>query len=297
MKRIALTFVFLFMLISLSQAQIPDYNIDSMMSLRKLDSLTGSVKTYYSPGNKNRAIDGQDLIQKAVSYYIEKYKIPFSVKLAILDSSQWVHDILPWGFNFFSNGWAIVNAATNPEMLLSALVSKEKRSGLDSVLRKQNLSLEEFLYKTDMVTIIHELGHHYVMKILKISTPGMWFNEIGANYFAYNFFNKMGLPHYQQMIPAYQFAANSAEPQYKEIITWDTLNVKMPSDNFVWFDAHTQILIQNIYSEIGETFLDNFIKTFSGKQPHELELEYTINEIDRLTNGMVKQWRTKMRKP
>lgn len=124
----------------------------------------------------------------------------------------------------------------------------------------------------------------------------MWFNEIGANYFAYNFFNKMSLPHYRQMLPAYQFAANNAEPHYKEIISWDTLNIKMPWDNFVWFDAHTQVLIQDIYSAIGEPFLDNFIKTFAGKQSHELELEYTINEIDRLSNGMVKQWRIKMRK-
>ena len=107
----------------------------------------------------------------------------------------------------------------------------------------------------------------------------------------------MSLPHYQQIIPAYQFAANNAQPLYKEIITWDTLYIKMPWDNFVWFDAHTQILVQNIYSANGETFLDNFIKTFEGKQPNELELEYTIKEIDRLSNGMVKQWRTEMRKP
>jgi hypothetical protein len=65
----------------LSVAQMPDYNIDSMVHIRILDSINGAVKTYYSPGNKDRAIKAQKILQGAVAYYVNKYKKPFEVKL------------------------------------------------------------------------------------------------------------------------------------------------------------------------------------------------------------------------
>jgi hypothetical protein len=277
-------------------AQMPDYNIDSMVSIRKLDSLDGTVKSYYSPGNKERAIKAQKLLENAVGYYTQKYKKPFGVKLLMLDSTQWVYNIVPWGFNFFNNGWAIVNTGVNPDWHLQQSIPKSQRQLFDSILHKQNLTLADYMFSYDMVTVIHELGHHYIMKIRKIANMSMWFNEIGADYFAYNFFEKQHVQYYRQIMPFLSLTARYGNPQYKEIISWDTLNIKMPLDNFLWFDAQTQILVEKIYAQRGELFLDNFFKTFQGKKPEELGLEYTIKEINSISNGMVNQWRIKMRK-
>jgi len=276
-------------------AQMQDYNIDSMIRLRKVDSLDGRVKTYYSKGSRDRAIKAQDIIQKAVVYYSDKYHKPFNAKLAILDSNQWVSDIVPWGFTFVNNGWAILNTGTNPESYLSVVAPNEKRAAFDSLLKTQNLKIEEFQFINDLVSTIHELGHHYLMKVRNISTSGMWFNEIGANYFAYNFFERMKLPHYHQVIPSLQFITTRTTPHYRELISWDTLNIKLPLEDFIWFDAKTQLLVEKIYSSKGEKFLDDLIKIFAGKKPEDLTLEYTITEINKLSGNLVIAWREELR--
>src|SRR6266542_3454969 len=148
-----------------SYGQMPDYNIDSLMALRKLDSIDGPVKTYYSPGNKERAIKAQKLLEGAVSYYNQKYKKPFVIKLALLDSAQWLYEIVPWGFNFFNNGWGIVNAGVSIEYFFKMAELQDKSSGFKNYLQQQRVTPEQFMFENDMFTVVHEMGHYYIMKV------------------------------------------------------------------------------------------------------------------------------------
>jgi len=73
-----------------------DRTIDSLLLTRKTDSLDGSVKTYYSPGNKKIATELQQLVSDAILYYENKYKIKFNLQMIVLDSGQWFKEISPY---------------------------------------------------------------------------------------------------------------------------------------------------------------------------------------------------------
>jgi hypothetical protein len=277
-------------------SQMRDYNIDSLMALRKLDSIDGPVKAYYSPGNKERAIKAQKLLEGAVSYYTQKYKKPFVVKLAMLDSAQWLYEIAPWGWNFFNNGWGIVNAGVSNEFFFEKAGLNEKSSEFENYLLQRKVALDQLMFANDMFTVVHEMGHYYIMKVRKIATSGVWFNEIGTDYLTYNYFEKINPNYFKQLSPFLHFMIENSSPQYREIIQWDTLMLKMPVDNFIWFDCQTQLLVQAIYEAKGEKFLDYFFKTFEGKTPDELGLEQVITTMDEYCGGVISKWRNQIRK-
>src|SRR6266511_2412328 len=89
--------------------------MDELMRLRKTDSLDGKIKTFYTPGNKKIAERLQNLITSATLFYEKKYSKPFDLKLAVLDSAQWVNEVLPYGFVFHENGWIVMNTGMNYE--------------------------------------------------------------------------------------------------------------------------------------------------------------------------------------
>jgi len=292
--------VSLFILICFIQStcisQMPEYNIDSMVSIRTLDTINGNVKTYYSPGNKERAMKAKRILESAVAYYVSKYKRPFEVKLLMLDSAQWLHNILPWGFNFFNNGWAIVNTGLSMELIFESSGIKERLPAFELYLKQYKLSPQEYNFSNDMVTVVHEMGHYYIMKIRGITTSGMWFNEVGTNYLTYNYFMKNNPTHCNNAYHFYHFMLQNNSPKYKELLTWDTMNISMPSDNFIWFDANTQLLIKKIYKAKGEKFMDAFFKAFEGKKPEELDLEVTAKKLDGLSGGIVAKWRSDLKR-
>jgi|KBSSwiStaDraftv2_1062776.scaffolds.fasta_scaffold1231315_1 hypothetical protein len=80
-----------------------------------------------------------------------------------------------------------------------------------------------------MLTAVHEMGHYYIMKIRGIATSGMWFNEMGTDYLTYNYFKKSNEKYFANAQPFFQFMIQNYTPKYRELISWDTLHINMPS--------------------------------------------------------------------
>jgi hypothetical protein len=209
----------------------------------------------------------------------------------MLDSSQWLKDILPCGFNFFSNGWAIVNTGVSIEFIFESSGIKEQLPDFKLYLKQHKLSPQEYNFSNDMVTVVHEMGHYYIMKVRGITTSGMWFNEVGTDYLTYNYFKNNNPKYCDNAMLFYHFILQKFSPKRRELLTWDTMNIKMPSDNFIWFDANTQVLIQQIHKAKGEKFMEAFFRAFEGKKPGELDLESTANKLNTLSDGIVSKWR------
>src|SRR6188472_4583204 len=93
-----------YLIISVSFISLASFNqditIDSLLLTRRTDSLDGNVKTYYSPGSKKIAVELQQLVSSAILYYETKYKVKFTIRMIVLDSSQWFKEIIPYGFVF-----------------------------------------------------------------------------------------------------------------------------------------------------------------------------------------------------
>ncbi len=79
---------------------IAQSKLDSLIQLRKTDLIEGKLLTYYTPGHKAIALEFQKTLSGAISYYENKYARTFQIKLLVLDSTQWLKEIYPFGFVF-----------------------------------------------------------------------------------------------------------------------------------------------------------------------------------------------------
>ena len=268
---------------------MPDANIDSLLHLRKGVFLDGQVKTYYSSSSKEMALKLKGLLEEMNTYYVEKYKKPFTIKLAVLDSSEWVTELAPWRWNFFNNGWAIMGASTD----ISFYFSDEQKYLLPQfiqLLKEKNINQKEFIYAMSAIIALHESGHYYIMKKNGIAPSGCWFNEIAANCFYYNFLKHKGLNYFEIIKPYNLFLIENSKPIYTDLKTRDTSYAKMPETNYIWFSTITDMFPEKFYKEKGDTFLTYILNKYSGKKPAEIDLDESINDFDVFFDGKLKKW-------
>ncbi len=93
-------FVLLFVILIPSTIFAQTSKIDSLISIRNTNIFDGKVPTYYIPGLEVPAKEYQEIVQNAIKFYEDKYSVSFQVRMAVLDSTNWVSEIVPYGFIF-----------------------------------------------------------------------------------------------------------------------------------------------------------------------------------------------------
>jgi len=172
----------------ISMCSIAQSKLDSLINLRATDKLEGKLQTYYTPGHKDIALEFQTVVTDAINYYESKYSVQFNVKLAVLDSNQWLKEIYPYGFVFYSNNWLVINTGMNYEGFKNTYGLQTYYQQLDKELKRSKLTAEDMIKSVFMVYSIHELGHYFIGKLSKAKSPDNWTNEFSATYISYEYF-------------------------------------------------------------------------------------------------------------
>lgn len=268
---------------SLGQSQL-----DTLIQLRKTDAIEGKVPTYYSPGNKAIAKDFQKTITEAITYFEKKYNTLFKVKLAVLDSAQWLTEVVPFGLIFYSDGWIVLNAGMNYQKF--AQLYGLNTDYANKQLKKEKLTDQAFVASVFKFYSIHELSHYFINELSGAKSPDKWTNECMPTYIAYDFFSRARKKELLGMEIFSSVTRDHYSPTYSSIADFNKKYVAVGIPNYIWYHSNFYFFVKSLYACKGTHFFSSFEQTF----PKTANARQTTEEITRLLDtgcgGLVTGW-------
>jgi hypothetical protein len=286
MRKITLTLIgVIIALTSITQSKL-----DSLISLRKTDVIEGKLLTYYTPGHRDIALEFQKIITDAINYYESKYSKQFQVKLIVLDSAQWLNEMVPYGFVFYNSDWLVMNTGMNYESFKKVYGAQSYYQQLDKELRKKRISELEMINSVFKAYGIHELGHYFINKLSNAKSPDRWTNEFIATYFSYEFF-KNNKP--KELKPFELFCSIDRDyylPKYSTIKDFNDKYSGTGLENYLWYHSNFYFLAKALYTCNGKDFITMYESEFPKNPFSKLQTDEIITKLDKNCSGLVGQW-------
>jgi hypothetical protein len=281
-------FLLLFCALTIGFGAVAQSELDSLIHLRKTEFMEGKVPTYYSPGSTAIACDLQKTISDAVQYFEKKYNKTFNVKLAVLDSAQWLRELLPYGLIFYNDGWIVMNTGMDYKTFAKMYGLNLERT--DEALKKTALSPSSFVTSVYKFYSIHEMGHYFINELSKAESPDKWTNEFMPTYLAYEFFKAERNKELRAMEMFSMVSKDYYSPAYSSIASFNEKYAGVGIPNYIWYHSNFYFFAKELYKCKGNGFFSAFEQTF----PKGGQRKYTTEEIttllDRGCNGLVAQW-------
>ena len=268
-----------------------DRTIDSLLLTRKTDSLDGSVKTYYSPGNKKIATELQQLVSDAILYYENKYKIKFNLQMIVLDSGQWFKEISPYGFVFYDGThWLVLNTGMNYKNFKSVYGFNSISHQFDSSFKKNKITAEEVIYSRLKFLSLHELGHYFIDNLSNAQSPNVWANEFIAWYFANEYMTKYH-PEIKKGFDVFCHTVSSFYPvEHTTLDDFNELYAKIKIGNFAWYHSRFYFLADTLYKCAGDSYLQTFETNFPKKEALNFSQVMINKLIEANCSNVVSNW-------
>lgn len=270
--------------------------MDNLIAKRHTEKLEGKIPAWYSPGSRARAITLQKTFEGAAEYYRRVYHRKFNLKLAVLDSGQWIRERVPWGFLSYEHGWAAIPAHVSYADLLHIYGISDKRAQLDNLLQSNHISREELISSVYLVYSLHELGHYFIIDLNQCTEPDMFANELIATYFSYNYFARIHSRDLQVLITFSQFISANFNAKYRQLGDMDKLYSRMPMSNFKWFHCNIVLLAGRIQHSYGEGFISWYLAAFTKGKNQKLTTGQVVAMLDRKTKGLVSKWAEELKR-
>lgn len=287
---IALTIIGLFIAISATAQS----ELDSLIKLRETAYLEGKLPTYYTPGNKGIALQFQGVITEAINYYEAKYSKQFEVKLIVLDSSQWLYEILPYGFVFYDKGWIVMATEMSYESFKEIYGLQSYVEQLDKELKRQGISEQEMVNSIFEFYCIHELGHYFIHGLSDARSPDPWTDEFIASYFSYEFFKSKKSEILKPFELFCRINRDYYSPKYSTLKDFNEKYAGTGLTNYLWYHSNFYFLLKSLYECKGKDFVAAYEKQFPKGAVNKFTTEDIIKILDNDCKGVVKQWVTEI---
>ncbi len=263
---------------------------DSLIGVTQVDKLEGAIPTFYTPGKMTIAEEFQQTITDAIQYYSKNSATEYALKLAVLDSAQWPHNRVPFGYVFYSQGWIFLNTGMNYGLFKKTYGLEAIYNQLDSALTKSGVSSAAMIKSFYKVYAVHELGHYYLSKISNARSPDRWTNEFAATYFAYHFFktyNKSALDEFELFHLIHKDYYN---PSYTSIEDFNTVYMKMGVENYLWYHSNFYFLVKSLHNCYGAEFIAMFEELFPKSVKKDYETSAIIELLEKNCESVVENW-------
>ncbi len=293
MKQILLAVTATFLIVSSSNAQNKG---DELIRKLDTDSIIGKVPTYFTPGNKQIALDFQNTITDAIKFYENRQSEKFKVKLAILDSTQWPNSWVPFGYVFYSNGWIFMNTGVRYEQFKNIYGIENIAEKLDSVLEKEKVTSSNMIKSFYKVYSIHELGHYFISRLTNAKSPDKWTGEFVATYFAFDFFKHYDLKALKEFKIFHEIDRDYYEPKYSKIADFNSVYMGMGVKNYVWYHSNFYFLVEALYNCYGSTFIPFFEDKFPKNLDKKFDTEDIIKILETDCKDIIQKWVRKIEK-
>jgi hypothetical protein len=264
--------------------------VDSLITLRQTGQLDGRVKTYYTPRYRDRAEKIKSAYEGAIRFYEAVYPVHFSLKLAVLDSAEWLVEELPYGYLAYDSGWAMIPAYMSYDFFLRLNGIYDQKTALDSVMKSIHVSAEEMINAVLLIYSLHELGHYFVLELEHASVPDMFANELIATYFSVNYLKSLPTRDLANMLVFCSFIKGHYHAAYRIISDMDSLYTKMPVQNFEWYHCNIALLCNEIYRREQGGFIQSYLQLFPPGNQRSYPTGEVIDLLDAKTGGLVGPW-------
>ena len=266
--------------------------MDSIIYEKDLTVLDGFIPMHYSSQCEKRAIELYEMLLDVYDTFSDDEKEVMKLKFAVIDSLQWPGIVTSYGL--FSARWGWIMAPGDLTFEQGAKIYGYE--SFNEVLLKEleiNSKIPEDivtgLYKH---TIIHEIGHFYVLRILKARPPDRWTSELMASYFATDFLyhnDKNALESFNLLCSTFTKELN---PTYRKLSDFNELySGGVGVQNYAWYQTMFQHMIEDIYPIHKGDFMDLFAKTFpQTSDPIKYSQEEVLKMMDLITEGKASGW-------
>ncbi|MCE7862185.1 MAG: hypothetical protein DYG99_01445 [Bacteroidetes bacterium CHB5] len=273
-----------------SLCSIAQSKVDSLINLRRTDKLDGRLPTFYTPGHKDIALEFQTVVTDAINYYESKYSVQFNVKLAVLDSNQWLNEIIPYGFVFYSNDWLVLNTGMDYEGFKNTYGLQTFYQQLDKELKRSKLTAGKMIKSIFMVYSIHELGHYFIGRLSKAKSPDKWTNEFSATYISYEYFYNKRPRDLKSFELFCQVDKDFYSPKYSSISDFNEKYDGTGIANYLWYHSNFYFLVKHLYKCYEKDFISTYEKEFPKSSTSKLSTTDITDILDKNCTGQVRQW-------
>jgi len=255
----------------------------------KLDSISGTIPTYFTPGNIEIALELQKTIIDASKFYQTRLSKKIDVKLAVLDAKQWFGP--PYGFVYYSDGWIFMNTGMDYEQFIDVYGLENIHLKLDAELSKIGVKATEMIATVFKAYAIHELGHYIIYELSNAESPDRWTDEFIASYLMYNFYTKYDKKAWGIFKLFSHVQKNEYQPKYASIADFNTFyGSKMGVKNYLWYHSNYVFFADKLNQCYGEDLLSKYEEMF----PKKIDKTFTKDEIilllDENCNGDIANW-------
>jgi hypothetical protein len=269
--------------------------MDGIKSLR-LESIPGTMPTYYSPQTQARAEYLQGLLGGEITYYANIFRVSLSpITLAVLDPQQWptVAGEEPYGMPSIDGtspavfvmpaSWDEVTwmaapkrAQVPPAMLRRALANGRKWSqvkfeGCDGIGT-------------------HEIGHS-IIRQLGIDAQTKWFDEFLASYVGYAYLKAKSPAQALSNEIFWTVGLNNSPHPFTKLDDFETrynqLQQEYPA-NYGWYQLALDQRVIEIYTQSGVEYLQEVRNQFPEGAP-TLDNAQLLNKLEKISPGW-KAW-------
>ena len=217
-----------------------------------LNTLDGSVTTYYPDGYRERAASVAALLSASTGFFEQEFGVRETFSIAILDSASWVAVTeIPYGMPFVSSPPNVVclPAASNHELAEIIALAIENYD-LDS---KHGISNPEIVTLfTDLIGF-HELGHLYTWAS-GIPVPNKWIDEFAATYMAWAYLSKKAPDKALIWVDAARALAHEIQPRHTSLSDFEARYIGVGIGNYAWYQAVFLLRVRDVHDLEGTGF-------------------------------------------
>jgi hypothetical protein len=265
--------------------------MDGIESL-DLESIPGSMPTFYSPHARQRAKYLQDLLGGEIAYYAQVFQVPLTpITLAVLNPQQWptVAGREPYGMPSVDGTRPAVFVMPVSWDPVTWMVVPKREEVPPTMLRKALANGKKWgQVKFEGCDGIgaHEIGHSIVRQ-LGIEPQTKWFNEFLASYVGYAYL-KAKAPA-QALSNEIFWTAGLAESPHPFTklddfeSKYDQLQQEYPG-NYGWYQLALDQRVIEIYAQNGVEYLREVRKAFPAGAA-KLDTAQLISKLESISPG------------
>lgn len=265
--------------------------MEAIKSLR-LESIPGSMPTFYSPHAEARAKYLQGLLGGEIAYYADRFHVSFTpVTMAVLDAHQWpkVAGADPYGMpsvdgtrpavfvmpvSWDEVTWMVVprREEVPPAMLREALANGKR--------------WEQVKFEGCDGIGTHEIGHS-IIRQLGIDPQTRWFNEFLASYAGYAYLKARAPAQALSNEIFWTVGLDNSPHPFTKLDDFESkyeqLQQKYPG-NYGWYQLAFDQRVIEIYAQSGVDYLDEVRKEFPAGVG-TLDSAQVLNMLEEISPG------------
>lgn len=172
----------------------PSYGVLDVVQGLGLESLSGPIPTYFSPGSRERAEQLQAWLRAADEFFQHRLKIAPPFSLAVLNEEHWAQiSPGPYGVPFvtFEEPKVVVLPAMAERSVVTQIYSAARvglPAGAAADLERIGVSYDEAVGEIVDLIGFHEVGHVYIAALgYHKNNTARWLEELLATYAAYSY--------------------------------------------------------------------------------------------------------------